>query len=93
MAPIHILAVSHGAWIAQLVNSGLIGDLGYTGGNHTSSHRVLNTSITIVDVHTDQSGNIPVYAAFQHLLKPVVKKNADDINEQPVAEKQEAVSA
>ena len=79
--------MSHGAWIATLIYLGLIDRLGYdcpqleTDGG--KAMRVLNTSVTIIELDRDGAGSIPTYADINHLLKPAVKSNADDVNEEP----------
>jgi broad specificity phosphatase PhoE len=76
--PLHILAVSHGAFIAQFVNSGLIQTRGYSGSDITSGHRVNNTSISVIEVQEDGTGFIPMYADIKHILRqPGAGNNAD----------------
>jgi len=76
--PLHILAVSHGAFIAQFVNSGLIQTRGFNSdGDITSGRRVYNTSISVIEVQEDGMGFIPMYADIKHLLRRGAEDNAD----------------
>jgi len=78
----NVLFVSHGGTISALLLM-LLRELDYRHdhGELDSTRRIYNASISTVDVRPDGTGQIMRVADINHLLGPVVKKNADVVEE------------
>lgn len=77
--PINALVVGHGAYIAYLARA-LGTERGYDVSKATTG-RVLNASITLVEVRKDGKGALVKYADAAHLREEaLVKVNADDVD-------------
>jgi broad specificity phosphatase PhoE len=79
-APAYILVVSHGGFIGNLVKA-LLADR-YVGQDPPGFKigRLLNTAITEIEVDgTTLKGKLLRYGNIDHLLKPAVGKNSDEL--------------
>ncbi|EJD02240.1 phosphoglycerate mutase-like protein [Fomitiporia mediterranea MF3/22] len=77
--PVNVLVISHGAFIATLCRELLHGKMiepaqGVGLGRGTC----FNTSITVIGMRRDKHGTLERYADISHLLRPVVRTNADE---------------
>ncbi|KAH8117030.1 phosphoglycerate mutase-like protein [Phellopilus nigrolimitatus] len=76
-ALIHILVVSHGAFIATLCRTLVLHRIIDPGSNGRIGS-CYNTSVTTIDMRRDKRGTLVNYSDISHLLLPVVEKNADE---------------
>ncbi|KAI0707771.1 phosphoglycerate mutase-like protein [Earliella scabrosa] len=74
--PVHILAVSHGGLIGQLVLN-LIGSRKLRVAEGVEITRCFNASISVIEVYGDRKGLLVSYADTTHLNVDLVQENAD----------------
>ncbi|KAG8967504.1 hypothetical protein FRC03_009881 [Tulasnella sp. 419] len=85
---INILVVTHGAWISSILHSGLVAERNYRG-RENAGNPVYNTSVSIVVVDEDGlGGEVRMSGNIRHLLKPVVKRNVDVVDDQETLDQQ-----
>ncbi len=74
--PVHILAVSHGGLIGNLVTN-LIGSRKVRAAEGVTISRCFNASISVVELYPDGKGVLLSYADTTHLNGDLVQDNAD----------------
>jgi len=77
---LHVLVVSHGAFIATLVRTLLVEEIVLPVNDFEAPPiwSCFNTSVTTFEMGRDKKGVLRKYSDISHLLKPVVQTNADE---------------
>ncbi|THH03424.1 hypothetical protein EW145_g6269 [Phellinidium pouzarii] len=74
--PLHVLAVSHGAFIASLCQVLVMAKV-IEAPPDMFFGRCFNTSITTIDMRVDKCGTLLKYCDVSHLAQPALETNAD----------------
>lgn len=76
---VHVLIVSHGAFIATLVRTLFTDDIISSVDLELRDIRsCFNTSVTTIEMRRDKRGVLKKYSDISHLVMPVVRTNADE---------------